>query len=222
MILLLAPHLLLLLLLLLLLQDHPKVLGPDSKVGFTNFPDWTYSPVKNSVDEARSKIAVGAPGRTAVEGELEFYGASSELLRASGVPVPDPGLVEVFGFRLRNPPHIVFHPDFAVSLKGFQAKFPTPSAVRITARSTLVVEGSDVTIEGLDLDGTLLVKAAPGAKVGAWRPHPLLMIMMSSSTRRFAPVMPCKLLDLFTPHIKSMIVVCNPQSPSAIHNRCLQ
>ncbi len=36
-----------------MMQEHPKVLGPEAKVGFTNFPDWTYSPVKNSVDEVR-------------------------------------------------------------------------------------------------------------------------------------------------------------------------
>ena len=43
------------------------MLGPESKVGFSQFDDWTYSPVKNSVEGARGKLAVGAPGRSAAE-----------------------------------------------------------------------------------------------------------------------------------------------------------
>lgn len=50
--------------------------------------------VKNSVDEARAKLAVGAPGRSAAEGELEYYHAGCRLLQAAGVRLPD------FGARL--------------------------------------------------------------------------------------------------------------------------
>ena len=49
-----------------MMQEHPKVLGPEAKVGFSEFPDWTYSPVKNSVEEARGKLALGAPGEQRV------------------------------------------------------------------------------------------------------------------------------------------------------------
>ena len=43
------------------------MLSQSARVGFSQFDDWTYSPVKNSVEEARGKIAVGAPGRSAAE-----------------------------------------------------------------------------------------------------------------------------------------------------------
>lgn len=148
-----------------MMQDHPKVLGPDARVGFTTFPDWTYSPVKNSVDEARAKIAIGVPGRTAAEGELEYYDAALRQLAAVGVPAPAPGSLEVFGFKLREPAHVVLHPNFAPSFGTLKAHFPTPDKVAIASGSTLVVDGADVTVESLDVAGTLIIRAAPGAKV---------------------------------------------------------
>jgi UDP-sugar pyrophosphorylase len=148
-----------------MMQEHPKVMSPDQLVGFTTFPEWTYSPVKNSVDEARAKINMGAPGRSAAEGELEYYDAGYRALEAAGVPVPARSVLGVFGFSLPAPPQIVFAPKFAVSFNVFKSKFPTPSAVRISSRSTLVIDGSDVTIESLDLDGALVIRAVEGAKV---------------------------------------------------------
>jgi UDP-sugar pyrophosphorylase len=140
------------------------VLPPGARVGFTNFEEWTYSPVKNSVEEARAKIAVGAPGRSAAEGELEYYDAALRQLKAVGVPVPAAGKLEVFGFTLAKPARVVFSPSFAVSFNAFKARFPSPASVSISARSTLVVSG-DVTIHSLHLDGALWITAAPGARV---------------------------------------------------------
>jgi len=148
-----------------MMQEHPKVLGPEALVGFTNFPDWTYSPVKNSVEEAQSKLKVGAPGRSAVEGELEFYEAGCRALAGLGVKIPDATTLEVFGFKLRETPHIVFHPNFAVSFANFRSKFAHPEQIHIAAKSTLVVEGPDVKIQALDLNGALIIKAVPGAVV---------------------------------------------------------
>jgi UDP-sugar pyrophosphorylase len=37
--------------------------------------------------------------------------------------------------------------------------------VKISQRSTLVLEGPGVTVEALDLDGALVVRAVPGARV---------------------------------------------------------
>lgn len=151
-----------------MMQEHPKVMPSGSIHGYTQFPDWTYSPVKNSVDEARGKLAVGAPGRSAAEGELEYYDAGVNALSGAGVPLDKAAYppFSVFGFTLREPPHIVLHPNFAVSFAGLTAKLPSPAAVAIAPRSTLVVEGPDVVIESLQLDGALVIKAVPGARVG--------------------------------------------------------
>jgi hypothetical protein len=46
---------------------------------------------------------------------------------------------------------------------------PAHEQVRISARSALVLEGPGITVAALDLDGALVVKAAAGATVGAFR-----------------------------------------------------
>ena len=149
-----------------MMQEHPKVLPPTARVGFSTFDEWTYSPVKNSVEEARAKLAAGAPGRSAAEGELEFYGAGCKALAAAGVALPPSRVLSVFGFSLEEPPHIVLDPAFAVSFASFRAKFPTPADVSIATGSTLVVEGGrDVVFHSLHLDGALKITAVAGAEV---------------------------------------------------------
>ena len=167
-----------------MMQDHPKVLGAGALVGFTMFDDWTYSPVKNSVEEGRAKLAQGAPGRTAVEGELEYYAAGGRQLRAAGVALPPPGEAQtlaVFGFTLPAPAIVVLGSVFAPSFSALRARFSAPAAVRIAPSAALVVEG-DVDIDALDLDGALVIRAAPGARVrvrravvrnAGWRIAPL-------------------------------------------------
>ena len=56
-----------------MMQDHPKVLLPGARVGFVQLPDWTYSPVKNSLAEAVKKAQAGVAPRCASEGEVEVY-----------------------------------------------------------------------------------------------------------------------------------------------------
>ena len=148
-----------------MMQDHPKVLGPAAKVGATQFNDWTYSPVKNSHAEAVPKVAAGNPGRSALEGEFEYYEASSHALRAAGVALPAPGVFSTAGFSIRDVPKVVYGRGFANSFADFRAKFPAPAAVVITNRSSLVLQGAGIVVESLDLDGALEVHAVPGARV---------------------------------------------------------
>ncbi|KAI9992018.1 hypothetical protein PInf_017398 [Phytophthora infestans] len=62
-------------------------------------------------------------------------------------------------------PQIVFGSGFALSQTTLAKKFINPSAISITARSTLIVEGAEVTFDALDLDGAVRIVACPGAKV---------------------------------------------------------
>ena len=148
-----------------MMQDHPKCVPAGTVVGFTQFPDWTYSPVKNDPKEALAKYKQGVPGRSAVEGEVEFYAAHCRQLAAAGVALPPAGELAAQGFALPLSPMVVFHPNFAVSFAAFRAKFPAPAEVRLSQRSALVIEGPDVTVAGLELDGALVVRACAGARV---------------------------------------------------------
>lgn len=61
-----------------MMQDHPRVLLPGARVGFIQLPEWTYSPVKNSLSEAAKKAAAGVAPRCASQGELELYESERE------------------------------------------------------------------------------------------------------------------------------------------------
>jgi hypothetical protein len=60
---------------------------------------------------------------------------------------------------------IVLKPDFVCCPAEYAAKFPFPNAVNISARSTLILRGSGVVIESLDLDGCLVIDYRNGEKV---------------------------------------------------------
>ena len=130
------------------------------------FDDWTYSPVKNSLEEAAGKISAGAPGRSALEGEFEYYAAATHALRAIGVPCATPATFSAAACTVPRLPAIVVAPSFANSVTDWKARFPTPSAISITPRSSLHVHGGgSVVFEALTLDGALEICAAPGAHV---------------------------------------------------------
>jgi UDP-sugar pyrophosphorylase len=148
-----------------MMQDLPRNFTDADAVGFTQFPDWTYSPVKNAMADAKAKMEAGVPGRSAAEGELEFYEAAARQLRAIGCAVAEPEpftlATAVGDLPLKVGPRIVFSADFAVTNAQLKERFPTPADVKISANSTLVISG-DVVIRSLDLDGALEVTAAPG------------------------------------------------------------
>jgi Ca2+-binding EF-hand superfamily protein len=61
-------------------------------------------------------------------------------------------------------PKIVLLPAFAASFGDLRKRFPRPKDVQISAGSSLIIDG-DVTIESLDLDGAMVVKASKGATI---------------------------------------------------------
>ena len=143
-----------------MMQDYPKSLGPEAKVGFTTItPNLAaYSPVKNSVAEAQAKFAKGDPTHSATSGELDVYASHCAALRLVGCSVGSPMSVTFLGMeRLALPPRISFAPSFAPSLGHLRSKLPAPRQVAISARSSFVLEGhcENVILESLELDGAL-------------------------------------------------------------------
>lgn len=84
----------------------------------------------------------------------------SEVASANELPLYSAVLST--GVEVDFPPRIVFDPTFAPTFHDFQKKVPVPSKINVTQRSTLIVRGVDITIESLDLDGTLVIEASPG------------------------------------------------------------
>ena len=82
------------------------------------------------------------------------------MLRSLGCRVEGPQRVEFGGMPMSLFPRVLLRPSSFAVLSRVAAVFPSPHNVRITERSTLVVEGpGTVVVESLDLDGALWVRA---------------------------------------------------------------
>jgi len=151
-----------------MMQDLPKLLAKDIRVGFTAFERWTcFSAVKNSVEGGAAKQkATGFP-ESAASGESDVYRYYRKVLHDAGanVNVDGPFVEWTPGIRVPTGAKIVVVPSKTSSTMGsIRGMFPSPSSIRVTDRSSLVLVG-DVTIESLDLDGALCIQAAAGVKV---------------------------------------------------------
>ncbi|CDJ45295.1 UDP-N-acetylglucosamine pyrophosphorylase, putative [Eimeria tenella] len=164
-----------------MMQDLPLQLSPEDKVGFVELPRWCcFSPVKNSVEDARKKAASDLPPESALSGEADLYyqnaqwmklavACSSSSSSSSGgsssgsVVIAEPKPVCFGGVKYQMGPKIVLCPSWAISLLQMKEKLQGAN-VQIQQDSALVISG-DVRIHNLELDGALLLKADPGASL---------------------------------------------------------
>lgn len=93
--------------------------------------------------------------------------AHCRSLRAVGIAIPETtATLDVSGFQVPLPPRVALSARFAPTLAALRGKLPHPERVHISCSSTLVVNGRDVVIEALDLDGALVINACEGASIG--------------------------------------------------------
>ena len=129
-------------------------------------PSVKADPIVDAADAA-AKAAAGLPAECAGTAERDALELNCRLLRMAGAKVPQVGTQGTFaGIELSIPPLVVLLPSFATCKADVRARFKPGSALSMTARSSLVLQG-DVTFEGeVSLDGALVIKASHGASVG--------------------------------------------------------
>jgi len=151
-----------------MMQDYPKVLEASAKVGFTTVPSWlAYSPCKNNVEDAAIAAKSNIPPSCAFTSESDHYNSIVEILRRHKVNVARGKLQTFQGISATVGPRIVIDPSTAIFPCEIQDCFPSPEKVKISARSTLILEG-DVKIYGLNLDGALHLVAVPGTRLSVF------------------------------------------------------
>ena len=149
-----------------MMQDFPTVLDGDEtkKVGFTSLAsELCFSPVKNATADGVALQAKGTQPGVAASGEADQSNAVCEILRSIGCNVEKGGKVKFAGIEILSGPDCILKPSFAACAVEFKKKFPSPSAVKISGRSSLVVSGDGLVIESLNLDGALVVECEEGA-----------------------------------------------------------
>ena len=149
-----------------MMQDFATVLeGEDSKkVGFTSIAaELCFSPVKNATADGVLLQQSGTHPGVAATGEADQYASTRKILSSIGCNIVDASPVSFNGIVITPGPEIVLAPSFAIFPAECRIKFPNPSHVKISSRSSLVVRGNGVIIESLELDGALVIECEEGA-----------------------------------------------------------
>mmetsp|Transcript_8697 Transcript_8697/g.18245 ORF Transcript_8697/g.18245 Transcript_8697/m.18245 type:complete len:257 (+) Transcript_8697:179-949(+) len=147
-----------------MMQDIPKLfqkeMGSEANIGFTTFDRWfTFSPAKNSLDAGVEDVKKGgkAPG-TMSSAESDKYIQNQRKLKYAGVNLDvteEKDLVPVAGIPVTPGPRIILCPGFAITQQEVMQKI---EGGKITKRSSLVLEGEDLKVKNLDLDGALVIR----------------------------------------------------------------
>lgn len=106
-----------------------------------------YSPVKNSPQEALKKVRDGCPSHSATAAEFDLLRCNCEALRAANPMACWTGThtATFNGLDVEIYPQVAWSPSFALTVSQVRQRVQGP--VRLTGRSTLVLEGN-VTING--------------------------------------------------------------------------
>ncbi|KAK1555712.1 hypothetical protein Q3G72_030346 [Acer saccharum] len=146
-----------------MMQDYPKTLPPNARVGFTVIDTWlAYAPVKNNPEDA-AKVPKGNPYHSGTSGEMAIYRANSLILKKAGVQVDDP-VQQVFnGQEVEVWPRIAWTPKWGLTFSEIKKK--VGGSCSISQKSTMVIKGCNVLLQDLSLDGTLIVDSVDGAEV---------------------------------------------------------
>uniref|UniRef100_A0A061SAF4 UTP-monosaccharide-1-phosphate uridylyltransferase n=1 Tax=Tetraselmis sp. GSL018 TaxID=582737 RepID=A0A061SAF4_9CHLO len=148
-----------------MMQDYPKSLPANALVGFTQLDTWAaYSPVKNNPADAADKVKTGNPGYSATSGELDIYTFNCCALQMVGAKVETPVECEFNGLKLKLWPRVVLSPSFAPSFGELERKVHARE-VQIEKDAVVVIDGCDIRIESLKVDGAFVLRAVPGAEV---------------------------------------------------------
>lgn len=153
-----------------MMQDFPKLLqkeiGSSAKVGFTQLERWfSFSPAKNSLESGVEAVTGGntAPG-TMSSAESDKYIQNQRKLAYAGMSVPSDSenLVSVGGIPVTPGPYVILSPSFSITQAEVAEKVQGGS---MTTKSSLVLDGEELTVKNLTLDGALVIHAAHGCKV---------------------------------------------------------
>jgi len=154
-----------------MMQDIPKLfqkeMGQEVNIGFTMFDRWlTFSPAKNSLESGIDAVKSGssAPG-TMSSAESDTYIQNQKKLKFAGMDLrvsEEKDLVKIGGIPVTTGPRVVLSPTFATTQEDITKKI---IGGRISQRSTLVLDGPDIVVKNLWLDGALIIKASPGCHV---------------------------------------------------------
>jgi UDP-sugar pyrophosphorylase len=96
---------------------------------------------------------------------MELYGCGARVLALAGAEVAPAEDFAANDIVVPAGPRVVLHPSLACTFDEMKRRVAGGDKVKITSSSSVLVVEGEVTLEDLELDGALVVKACAGAKV---------------------------------------------------------
>jgi UDP-sugar pyrophosphorylase len=137
--------------------------GGSAKIGFTNFPrQCVFSPLKNKLCDGAKIFSEGKPADSATSAENDLYAFNRERLTLAGMKVASPQPRPLKGIPFKDGAKVVLSQEFLIMNGGYLNKIRSGS---ISNRSVLLINGANVYLENVDIDGALILKTHPEAYV---------------------------------------------------------
>eukprot|EP00486_Rosalina_sp_Unknown_P016643 CAMPEP_0201597326 /NCGR_PEP_ID=MMETSP0190_2-20130828/193872_1 /ASSEMBLY_ACC=CAM_ASM_000263 /TAXON_ID=37353 /ORGANISM="Rosalina sp." /LENGTH=330 /DNA_ID=CAMNT_0048058285 /DNA_START=738 /DNA_END=1730 /DNA_ORIENTATION=- len=164
-----------------MMQEYPKLLskyqreygkneeekksndGATFDVGMTCFPPWlAMKPVKSNIADSIKQVQKMGTSFSAAHGESAVYFMNRTLLRAAAknenLTLESKDKLElVKGLPVDYGARIVLYPSFGATIRDIGEKLK--GDISITENSTLILDGDGIEIDGLKLDGTLIIRS---------------------------------------------------------------
>jgi UDP-sugar pyrophosphorylase len=141
-----------------MMQDFPKLLNKDAKVGFSCYERWfCFSAVKNNILDAAAKFKQGLHPECGATGEYDIFESNARVLKMAGASIESTSEEDVKdfqGIKIRDGAKIFIHPSFGVTLKEIQDKIT--GYCKISKKSVVWLEGENTVLRNVEIDGTLI------------------------------------------------------------------
>ena len=149
-----------------MMQDWPKLLSADAKVGFSEFQRWTsFSAVKNAITDAAQKQKDGNAPESGASGEADIYAWSTRVLNEAAANIADPDSKTYKGVTVKEGAKIVLTPAFGVTQEEIHSRVVGGDRVKVGKGGVVVLDGA-VTLTALDVQhGAVVIRAVEGAEV---------------------------------------------------------
>lgn len=171
-----------------MMQDLPRVMPPKARIGYCSLPRWAcFSPVKRDPESAKMEAAKTGYGESFFSMEEDYYKLFRRMLRIANVSIhcfdqrdgddiqfqsqpcsgcgwdtmKDEQITKADG--IPSTPIIVLSPRASLTLSDIQNHFS--GILHLSTRSILYLDGTNIFLENVVIDGTVIIRACAGANV---------------------------------------------------------
>ncbi len=144
-----------------LMQDFPKLLVNNEKVGFSSYEKWfCFTTCKNNLKDGCDKLKKGISAETAFSEEQDIYNWNIKILKdilgKLTIDNTEPELdLEIEGTHVKFGPKIIIYPSFASTVSELKDK--VKANIKVSNNSTLILKGDFVLTKDVDVDGIAVI-----------------------------------------------------------------